>query len=68
MRRKQETVGTLDLKIARLERLHKITQQQLFLSQTYPDHQMKLIKQHQALQLQLHRLQQRRRTCLGAAR
>ncbi len=59
-----ETIGTLNLQIARLERyLHLLNQQQL-LSQPYPDHKAALARKSYQAQFQLCCLKQRRQKLL----
>jgi hypothetical protein len=52
----QETIGTLNLKIARLEQHLKVLKQQQFLSHTYPDYKANLVRKAQELQTQLKQL------------
>ena len=59
-----ETIGTLDLKIARLENLLKVLRQQQFLSIAYPQHQASLIEQDRQIQFQLQGLRQHRESVL----
>lgn len=59
-----ETIGTLDLKIARLENLLKVLRQQQFLSLAYPQHRASLIEQDQQIQFQLQGLRQHRESVL----
>jgi hypothetical protein len=56
----QETLGTLELKIARLERFHHLLQQQRHMSQVYPDHAIKLANQDQQVVSQLNQLYRQR--------
>lgn len=58
----QETIGTLDLKIARLEHLLKVLRQQQVLSVAYPQHRANLIEQERQIQLQLQGLRQYRKS------
>ena len=59
-----ETVGTLDLKIARLKQRLKLLKQQQALSRSYPDHQNKLIQEDARVQFQLQQLIQYRKKLL----
>ena len=61
-----ETMGLLDLKIAKLEYRLKVLQQQQILSRAYPLHQAKLIEEDCRVQQQLHQLMQLRQTLLQA--
>lgn len=56
-----ETLGTLNLKIARLEQFLKVLEQQQAMSNPYPDYQVELKQQYTRLQSQLRRLVQHRR-------
>ena len=60
-----ETLGTLNLKIARLEQWLKVLEQQQAMSQAYPDCQARLTQQHACLQLQLQHLVQYRRDLIS---
>ncbi len=57
-RSSQETVGTVDLKIAQLERRLKLLEQQQALSSSYPDYKAKLIQKKLHVQLQVQQLLQ----------
>ncbi len=57
-RSSQETVGTVDLKIAQLERRLKLLEQQQALSSPYPDYKAKLIQKKLHIQLQVQQLLQ----------
>lgn len=63
-----ETLGTLNLKIARLEQGLKVLEQQQAMSKAYPDCQTKLAQQYACLQSQLQRLLQHRRHLLQISR
>jgi hypothetical protein len=52
----QETVGTLNLKIAQLEQRLQVLKQQQFMSQTYPDFTATLSRKKLELQTQLGQL------------
>lgn len=52
----QETVGTLNLKIARLNYRLRVLQQDQAMSCPYPAYQANLIQEYLQLQLQLHQL------------
>lgn len=56
-----ETLGTLNLKIARLEQGLKVLEQQQAMSRAYPDCQARLARQYACLQSQLWRLVRHRR-------
>ena len=60
----QETVGTLNLKIARLEGYLKVLQQQLNLSDNYPTFKARLAQKDSQLRLQLRQLIQDRQKLL----
>jgi len=60
----QETVGTLNLKIARLEGYLKVLQQQLDLSDNYPTCKTRLAQKDLQLRLQLRQLIQDRQKLL----
>lgn len=51
-----ETIGTLNLKITRLERLLNLLKQQQRLSQPYPEHHLNLIRQRERVEAQLAQL------------
>jgi hypothetical protein len=55
-----ETIGTLNLKIDRLKQRLQLVEQRQRLSQTYPYHQHKLIREALQLQFQLGQLTQYR--------
>ncbi len=57
-----ETVGTLNLKIAQLERRLQLLQQQQRLSQVYPGHHAKLVQEDNQVRRQLQQLRQRRQS------
>jgi len=59
-----ETLGTLDLKIARLEQYLKILKQQQRLSSAYPTHEAQLTLEYLRLQAVLDQLLQRRQEFL----
>jgi len=59
-----ETLGTLDLKIARLEQHLKILKQQQRLSSAYPAHKAQLTLEYLRLQVVLGQLLQRRQEFL----
>jgi hypothetical protein len=52
----QETLGTLNLKIARLEQHLKVLRQQQILSSAYPDYQANLARKELALRTYLNQL------------
>jgi hypothetical protein len=52
----QETVGTLNLKIARLNHRLRVLEQDRAMSRLYPAYQANLIQEYLQLQLQLHKL------------
>jgi hypothetical protein len=52
----EETVGTLDLKIARLEQQLKIIRHQQILSSVYRDYKLRLIEKDSELQAKLDQL------------
>ncbi len=56
----QETIGTLNLKIARLEQRLKVLEQQQMLSSKYPDQKAKLTIEYLRVQLKLRQLIQHR--------
>ena len=60
-----ETVGTLNLKIARLMQRLKVLEEQQAMSQTYPQHLRKLIQEGLAVQFQLRQLIQYRAELLS---
>lgn len=60
----QETVGTLNLKIARLEGYLKVLQQQLDLSDNYPTCKARLTQKDLQLRYQLRQLIQDRQKLL----
>jgi hypothetical protein len=60
-----ETMGTLNLKIARLEQYLRVLSQQQYLSNPYPDHQANLIREYGRLERRLGELIQRRQEFLG---
>lgn len=49
----EETIGTLSLKIARIEHRLRVLKQQQVLSSAYPDHQAKLMIEVLTMQTQL---------------
>ncbi|MBN1994648.1 MAG: hypothetical protein JW953_18255 [Anaerolineae bacterium] len=51
-----ETIGTLNLKIARLTSQLQVLEQQQRLSSLYPDHQSKLIREDLKVRFQLQQL------------
>ena len=57
-----ETTGTLDLKIAQLERRLSVLKQQQVLSLAYPAHRARLVHEDCQLQRQLEQLTQRRQS------
>lgn len=59
-----ETIGTLNLKIARLESRLKLLEQQQVLSSAYPNHQINLIREISTVRFQLHQLIQYREELL----
>lgn len=59
-----ETVGTLNLKIARLEDYLRLLEQQRAMSQPYPTHQANLARQYSEVWWQLQALTQRRQELL----
>ena len=63
-----ETLGTLDLKIARLEQRLRVLEQQQRLSQRYPEHQAKLNLEYMQLQLTLTQFIQQRQELLHRRR
>lgn len=50
---KMETIGTLNLKIARLERRLQLLNQQQLLSHPYPDHKVRLAQESYQVRFQL---------------
>lgn len=60
-----ETVGTLNLKIAQLERRLQLLQQQQQLSRVYPGHYAKLVQEDDQVRRQLQQLLQRRQRLLS---
>lgn len=58
----QDTSGTLELNIARLERHIKLIEQQLVMSTAYPNHKTKLAEKKLQIQYQLQQLLQYRNT------
>lgn len=56
----QETIGLLDLKIARLRRRLEVLQQEITLSDPYPQHKADLFEKDLKLRLELYRLFQKR--------
>ena len=56
----QETIGTLNLKIAQLRHYMRILQQQQALSLPYPDHRSKLEREKLQVERELQRLLQSR--------
>ncbi len=61
-----ETIGTLNLKIARLEQRLQVLEQQQRLSQPYPAHKADLKREYSQLKAVLHELIQRRQEFLQA--
>ena len=59
-----ETVGTLDLKIARLEQSLKLLKKRWRLSLTYPDYQARLVLEVGELEYQLYQLKKYRNEIL----
>lgn len=59
-----ETLGTVDLKIARLERRLKVLEQQLSMSRPYPRHQLTLRLEYSRTRLQLNYFNRKRREFL----
>ena len=55
-----ETLGTLELKIARLQKRLDLLKEQQALSQPYPTHLIRLFQESAHLQQELERLKQRR--------
>ena len=55
-----ETIGTLNLKIARLEHQVRVLNQQQLLSSIYPEHQAGLVQQILQVQIELSELMQYR--------
>jgi hypothetical protein len=60
----QETVGTLNLKIARLKNRLRLLEQQRVLSSAYPDHEIDLIEEGLKVRFQLRQLIQYRQELL----
>jgi hypothetical protein len=60
----QETVGTLNLKIARLKSRLRLLEQQRVLSIAYPEHEIDLIEKGLKVQFQLQQLIQYRQELL----
>ena len=56
----QETMGTINLKIAQLQRHLRVLEQQQFLSSPYPDYKAKLGQKIMLVQTQLDQLLQSR--------
>lgn len=63
-----ETIGMLELKIARLEQRLAVIRQQQRLSQAYPDHKAILLREDRHLQAVLSQLNQRRQEFLPVQR
>ncbi|GIK41651.1 MAG: hypothetical protein BroJett011_54840 [Chloroflexota bacterium] len=63
-----ETIGTLELKIARLEQRLAVIRQQQRLSQPYPEHRAALLSEDRHLQTVLSQLNRRRQEVLPAQR
>jgi hypothetical protein len=59
-----ETLGTLNLKIARLEQHLAVLKQQQRLSSAYPDHKAQLSREYFRLEVRLRQLLQRRQEFL----
>jgi hypothetical protein len=59
-----ETIGTLNLKIVRLESRLKLLEQQQVLSSAYPNHQINLIREISKVRFQLQQLIQYREELL----
>ena len=55
-----ETIGTLNLKIVRLERYLNLLKEQQYLSQPYPDYQVRITLETQTVQSQLNQLKKQR--------
>ena len=62
-----ETLGTLNLKIARLEQRLKVLEQQQSLSRAYPPHRAKLLREYTRLRLTLQQLTRCRQELLLTA-
>lgn len=62
-----ETLGLIDLKIARLNHRLRILEQQLVLSDPYPHHQVMLNFEYSQTRLELSRLVRRRQEFLQQA-
>ena len=56
-----ETIGTLDLKIARLQQRLTVVEQRLRLSRSYPEYHLLLKDVGEQLQSQLHHLYENRK-------
>ena len=63
-----ETIGTLELKIARLEQQLAVIRQQQRLSQAYPEHRAALLSEDRRLQSVLWQLNRRRQEFLPVLR
>lgn len=61
----QETLGTLNLKIARLEQILKVLKQRQAMSERYPTYKANLIKENLKVQRQLRYLVQYREKLLS---
>jgi metal-responsive CopG/Arc/MetJ family transcriptional regulator len=59
-----ETIGTLNLKIARLESRLNLLEKQQVLSSAYPNHQINLVREISKVRFQLHQLIQYREKLL----
>lgn len=62
-----ETLGLIDLKIARLNRRLRVLEQQLILSGPYPQHKLNLNLEYSQTRLELNYLVRRRRVFLQQA-
>ena len=62
-----ETLGLIDLKIARLNHRLRILEQQLILSGPYPHHQLNLNREYSQTRLELKRLKRQRQEFLQQA-
>jgi hypothetical protein len=62
-----ETIGTLNLKIARLESRLKLLAQRQMLSSAYPNYQINLVREMSNVRFQLHQLIQYREQLLQRA-
>ena len=60
----KETIGTLSLKITRLEHRLQLLNQQQLLSHPYPDHKVRLAQESCQVRFQLDRLKQYRQKLL----